>query len=192
MAHIPQTWRHLHRKSQVASKETTVSTAPCHTTVTHSEEATTSSDDTRSPFCSTVSVGKRATKPQLTNLTAEEILHIVFTYKMSTSSLYSPESGDYRQTFFSFLVLVFLGVWNFQPNPSKVKNAHRVMPDKLVCERPGTELPPAIASYHSESHHNPPDTALPESNTCSFLFKGYTGALTYFSFVFTPTPLLLL
>lgn len=75
-------------------------------------------------------VCRRAPKLHLTRLTTEEILDIIFTYKINKINLCSPESDAYRQLFSSFLFLEF---------QSKYFTVHSLTWDKLVWERTGMD-----------------------------------------------------
>lgn len=58
-------------------------------------------------------VWKRATKPHL-KVGRNTVPH--FYLQKCTINLYPPGCNNYRQQFFSFFFLVFLGVWNSKPN----------------------------------------------------------------------------
>lgn len=57
-----------------------------------------------------------------------EVFYIIFTHEINKIKLYSAESDDHRQLFLSFLLLAFLGLWNFKANSLlTTKAAHSLM-----------------------------------------------------------------
>lgn len=129
MAQRNRTEGHLHRNHKSEQKKPQPAW-PMVIWQSHPGHSLERLDTAPDPLSLLQTVYRRAPKLHLTRLTTEEIVDIIFTYKINKINLCSPESDAYRQLFSSFLFLEF---------QSKYFTVHSLTWDKLVWERTGMD-----------------------------------------------------
>lgn len=129
MAQRPRTGRHLHRNRKSEQKKPQPAW-PVVIWQSHPGHSLECLDMAPEPLSLLQTISRRTPKLHLTWLTTEEILNVIFTYKINKINLCSPESDAYRQLFSSFLFLEF---------QTKYFTVDSLTWDKLVWERSGTD-----------------------------------------------------